>query len=63
MANEKWLIILLTVLMLVLSLGAAQAADMSGSGWSYTGTVLTITANISDYRLASSSSKWFIGTP
>jgi len=62
---KKWLkssFILLLVLLAVPFVWA-QAADLSGNGWSYTGTVLTITANISDYNLASSRSDWFIGTP
>lgn len=40
-------------------------AGQEGAGWSYDGIthVLTITQNVHDYRLASSSSQWFIGTP
>ena len=62
---KKPLIACLAILTLLLTLAVcpAQAADMSGSGWSYTGTVLTITGNIPDYGLASSKSDWFIGTP
>lgn len=56
-------ILLLSVLLMCLWAASAHAADLSGTNWSYTGTVLTITGNMSDYRLASSKSDWFIGTP
>ena len=61
--KKQFLACMLTLLLSALTACPALAADMSGSGWSYTGTVLTITGNISDYGLASSRSDWFIGTP
>ena len=62
---KTWMKRFAAVLIVLLALSAltAQAEGVSGAGWSYSGTVLTITENISDYRLASSSSPWFIGTP
>ena len=43
----------------------AEETVLSGSGWTYdpATATLTITSNIYDYRLASSKSDWFIGTP
>ena len=65
---KKLLMCLLAALLLAVTVcaGATEAepaAELSGSYWSCSGTVLTITGNVPNYGLASSRSDWFIGTP